>query len=42
VRGRDVWVTRTVTQNGSLVRRDTFYSHYSPVWGGAAANLTIR
>jgi vancomycin resistance protein YoaR len=42
VRGRDVWVTRTVTQNGALVRQDTFYSHYSPVWGGSTANLTIR
>ena len=42
VRGRDVWVTRTVTQNGALVHRDNFYSHYIPVWGGPAATMTIR
>ena len=42
VRGRDVSVTRTVMANGALVRRDVFYSHYSPVWGGSATTLTVR
>jgi vancomycin resistance protein YoaR len=34
VLGRDVWVTRSVVENGTEVRRDTFFSHYAPVWGG--------
>lgn len=41
VRGRDVWVTRTVTENGAVVHRDTFSSHYAPVWGGGPV-LVIR
>lgn len=32
--GKDVWVTRTVrAADGSLVRRDTFYSHYHRMIG---------
>ena len=42
VRGRDVWVTRNVSEADGAVHRDTFYSHYAPVWGGSAASLTIR
>jgi vancomycin resistance protein YoaR len=34
VLGRDVWVTRSVVENGTEVHRDTFFSHYAPVWGG--------
>ena len=34
VLGRDVTRTRTVTENGVLVRQDVFRSHYNPVWGG--------
>lgn len=37
VMGRDVSRTRTVTENGVLVRQDVFRSHYNPVWGGPAA-----
>lgn len=37
VQGRDAWVTRTVVEDGRVVHRDTFYSHYAPVWGGPAA-----
>ena len=36
VLGRDVTRTRTVTENGVLVRQDVFRSHYNPVWGGPA------
>jgi vancomycin resistance protein YoaR len=31
--GMDVWVTRTVTQNGKVVHKDTIYSHYARVDG---------
>ena len=34
VLGRDVAVTRTVTENGRVVHNDVFRSSYSPVWGG--------
>ena len=34
VLGRDVTVTRTVTENGRVVHNDVFRSSYSPVWGG--------
>ena len=37
VLGRDVTRTRTVTENGVLVRQDVFRSHYNPVWGGPVA-----
>ena len=37
VMGRDVARTRTVTENGTVVRQDIFRSHYNPVWGGPAA-----
>ena len=37
VMGRDVTRTRTVTENGAVVRQDVFRSHYNPVWGGPAA-----
>lgn len=37
VMGRDVSLTRTVTENGALVRQDVFRSRYNPVWGGPAA-----
>jgi vancomycin resistance protein YoaR len=36
VPGRDVEVTRIVLQDGVEVARDTWYSHYEPVWGGPA------
>lgn len=36
VLGRDVTVTRTVTENGAVVHYDVFRSSYSPVWGGPA------
>jgi len=36
VLGRDVTRTRTVTENGAVVRQDVFRSHYNPVWGGPA------
>ncbi|MDE3194049.1 MAG: VanW family protein [Chloroflexota bacterium] len=37
VRGRDVMRTRTVVDpSGDVLRRDTWYSHYAPVWGGPA------
>ncbi len=43
VRGRDAWITRTVTAaDGTAVHLDTFFSHYAPVWGGPAATMTIR
>lgn len=42
VRGRDVWAIRVVTANGLVVRRDSWYSHYRPVWGGPAAQLIVR
>jgi len=35
--GRDVSRTRTVMENGVLVRQDIFRSHYNPVWGGPVA-----
>jgi len=34
VLGRDVLVTRTVTEGGALVHEDSFLTHYAPVWGG--------
>jgi vancomycin resistance protein YoaR len=34
VPGRDVWVTRLVMLDGVELFRDTWYSHYAPVWGG--------
>ena len=37
VLGRDVTRTRTVMENGVLVRQDVFRSRYNPVWGGPAA-----
>ena len=37
VAGRDVWRTRTVTENGKVLHQDSFASHYVPVWGGPVA-----
>jgi vancomycin resistance protein YoaR len=34
VAGRDVFKTRTVYENGSVLHQDFFASHYAPVWGG--------
>jgi vancomycin resistance protein YoaR len=35
VQGRDVFRTRTVTdESGKVVHQDFFASHYAPVWGG--------
>jgi vancomycin resistance protein YoaR len=34
VAGRDVFKTRTVYENGSILHQDFFASHYAPVWGG--------
>ncbi|HZP96531.1 MAG TPA: VanW family protein [Candidatus Limnocylindria bacterium] len=43
IRGRDVMRTRTVTDaSGAVVHQDTWWSHYAPVWGGAAEQMTIR
>lgn len=43
VRGRDVVRTRTVlAADGAVLYRDTFRSHYAPVWGGPAASMTVR
>ena len=36
LRGRDVYRTRTVTENGKVLHEDLFFSHYAPVWGGPA------
>jgi len=36
VPGRDVQVTRIVLQDGIERSRETWYSHYAPVWGGPA------
>lgn len=36
VPGRDVQVTRVILQDGREVNRETWYSHYAPVWGGPA------
>lgn len=36
VPGRDVQVTRVILQDGLELRRDAWYSHYAPVWGGPA------
>lgn len=36
VPGRDVWRTRTVYEGGTVLHKDTFFSHYAPVWGGPA------
>ncbi len=36
IRGRDVYRTRTVTEGGTVLHQDLFYSHYAPVWGGLA------
>jgi vancomycin resistance protein YoaR len=36
VPGSDVHVTRIVSQDGVELWRDTWYSHYAPVWGGPA------
>ena len=34
VLGRDVLVTRTVSEGAAVIHRDDFISHYAPVWGG--------
>jgi vancomycin resistance protein YoaR len=34
VAGRDVFKTRTVYENGTVLHQDFFASHYAPVWGG--------
>jgi len=34
VDGRDVFRTRTVYENGTVIHQDFFASHYAPVWGG--------
>jgi vancomycin resistance protein YoaR len=34
VAGRDVFRTRTVSENGTVIHQDFFASHYAPVWGG--------
>jgi vancomycin resistance protein YoaR len=34
VDGRDVFRTRTVYENGTVLHQDFFGSHYAPVWGG--------
>jgi len=34
VAGRDVFRTRTVYENGTVLHQDFFTSHYAPVWGG--------
>jgi len=34
VDGRDVFRTRTVYENGTVLHQDFFASHYAPVWGG--------
>jgi vancomycin resistance protein YoaR len=34
VDGRDVFKTRTVYENGTVLHQDFFASHYAPVWGG--------
>jgi vancomycin resistance protein YoaR len=34
VAGRDVFKTRTVYENGTVLHQDFFSSHYAPVWGG--------
>jgi vancomycin resistance protein YoaR len=36
VDGRDVVRTRTVTEAGTIIHQDTFFSRYIPVWGGPA------
>jgi hypothetical protein len=36
IRGRDVIRVRTVIESGKVVHQDTYFSHYAPVWGGAA------
>jgi vancomycin resistance protein YoaR len=33
VDGKDVWVTRTVTENGTVIHKDTYYSHYARITG---------
>ena len=33
VDGKDVWRTVSVYQNGKLIRRTTYYSHYSRITG---------
>ena len=33
VAGKDVWVTRTVRQNGKVIHRETLYSHYARIIG---------
>ncbi len=36
LRGRDVYRTRTVMQDGKVLHQDAFFSRYAPVWGGPA------
>ena len=36
LRGRDVYRTRTVSESGRVLYQDLYFSHYAPVWGGAA------
>jgi vancomycin resistance protein YoaR len=36
LRGRDVYRTRTVVENGKVVHEELLFSHYAPVWGGPA------
>lgn len=36
LKGRDVISSRTVTENGTVLHKDVWYSHYTPVWGGPA------
>jgi hypothetical protein len=33
VAGKDVWVTRTVRQNGKVIHRETLFSHYARIIG---------
>ena len=42
VRGRDVVVTWTVSEDDVVLHGDSWTSHYSPVWGGPAPALTVR
>ena len=40
IKGRDTIRTRTVVENGTVIHRDTWFSHYAPVWGGPAVPAT--
>ena len=33
VDGKDVWVTRTVRENGRVIHQETYYSHYARITG---------